>query len=496
MRSSSFIIPSYNPGSDLLKCIKSLDGLDYDKNKYEIVVVDDGSPDDSLKKLEELNISNLRIFRNSHQGAAKTRNFGIEKAEKDTFIFLDQDVIVRNNLLQIYDHAFQLTNSDAVQGNIWEQVVDNNITKIHAKWRHLVFLNKVNDSDGFIKTIVTRNVAIRKKALNEIELKYCYIFDESIKGTGGEDRELGYRMHNLGFKIYLEPKAVVYHKDPDKLIGILVQKYKHAQGDVKHGIGERLFDLNNFKRTVIIPIKEGVPVYFAFLFWLFHIMGAESQRMKKRLNSTNIKLYFFLKRLMDIIGALVGLVIGFPILMLISILIKLDSKGPVIFKQKRLGAGRKEFKMFKFRTMVVDAEKILQSDPSLMETYKKSSYKIKDDPRVTKVGKILRKFSLDELTQLINILRGEMSIVGPRAYKKDEVENQLDVYPELKKHAELVMNVKPGLTGVWQISGRSEIGFEQRIVLDYNYANKASILFDILIILKTIPAVLKSKGAW
>ena len=177
-------------------------------------------------------------------------------------------------------------------------------------------------------------------------------------------------------------------------------------------------------------------------------------------------------------------------------MIKLDSEGPVFFKQKRVGAGGGEFKMFKFRTMVVDAEKILQSNPILMETYKKSSYKIKNDPRVTRVGKLLRKFSLDELPQLVNILKGEMSIVGPRAYKKDEIENQLNILPKLKKYADLVMNVKPGLTGVWQISGRSEIGFEKRIILDYDYAKTRSILIDIVIIFKTLPAVLKSKGAW
>lgn len=207
-------------------------------------------------------------------------------------------------------------------------------------------------------------------------------------------------------------------------------------------------------------------------------------------------MYFFLKRLIDIAGSFVSLILGFPFFLVIAVLIKINSKGPVFFKQKRVGAGGKEFEMFKFRTMVVDAEKILQSDPKLMEIYKKNSYKIKDDPRVTKVGKTLRKFSLDELPQLINIFNGDMSIVGPRAYKKDEIENQLKLHPELKKCAKRATDIKPGLTGVWQISGRSEIGFEQRIVLDYNYATKTSILFDIAIILKTIPVVLKSKGAW
>lgn len=128
--------------------------------------------------------------------------------------------------------------------------------------------------------------------------------------------------------------------------------------------------------------------------------------------------------------------------------------------------------------------------------YKKNSYKIKDDPRVTRVGKSLRKYSLDELPQLVNVLNGKMSLVGPRAYKKDEIGYQSERGPGLRKYIDTVTSIKPGLTGFWQVSGRSEIGFEQRIMLDYNYANKKSFLFDLSIILKTIPVVLKSEGAW
>ncbi|MFS8158758.1 MAG: sugar transferase [Candidatus Roizmanbacteria bacterium] len=210
----------------------------------------------------------------------------------------------------------------------------------------------------------------------------------------------------------------------------------------------------------------------------------------------NDRLYFGLKRLIDFICSLLGIIIGSPLLIAIALLIKSDSPGPVIFRQKRMGLYGKEFRIFKFRTMVVDAEKVLENDPKLLEAYQKNSYKIKDDPRVTKIGDFLRKSSLDELPQLFNIFSGDMSIVGPRAYKKDEMENQLSIHPELKKFAETVIDIKPGLTGMWQISGRSEIGFEKRILLDYDYANKKSILFDMAVMLKTVPVVLLSRGAW
>lgn len=496
MFSYSFIIPSYNSASDLLSCVKSLEKLDYHKNKYEIIIVDDGSSDNTANLIKKLKIPNLKIYCNENRGAASARNFAIEKAINDILVFLDQDVIVNKNLLNIYDWSFNTTKADIVQGNIWEQIIVNRTTQLHALWRKVAFINKVQKNNGFIKTIITRNVAVKKKTLVKVKEKYGFIFNESFRGTGGEDRELGYRLNELGFNIYLEPKAVVKHKDPGSFKEILLQKYKHAQGDVRLGIGEKILDLNNFNRAVIIPIKEGIPFYFAFMLWSSHLAGSEIQRFKIFEEIIRIRFYYFVKRTLDVFLSLMAIIFGFPLFLLIAILIKLDSKGPVIFKQKRMGLGGKEFWMFKFRTMVVDAEKILENSPKLLEIYKKNSYKIKNDPRITKIGIFLRKSSLDELPQVFNILKGDMAIVGPRAYKKDEIENQVQIHKDLKKYAIHVINTKPGLTGIWQTSGRSEIGFENRIILDYQYAIKRNIFFDLLLILKTFPIVLKSKGAW
>lgn len=497
MTSFSFIIPTFNSESDLLMCVKSLSKLKYDKQKFEIIIVDDGSVDGSIAKINKLKLSNLRTFRTLNQGAAGARNYGIEKAKSSILIFLDEDIIVKEDLLAVYENAFETVGADVVQGNVWEQLIDNNLTKVHAKWRRSVFMSKAGYHNGFIKTLVTRNVAVKSDALVKIKQEDGYIFNEMFKGTGGEDRELGYRLQKAGFKIYLESKAIVKHKDPIDLIHILIQKYMHAQGDVRLGIGERMFDLDNFKRVVVLPYRnENVPINISFSLWLFHVFGAEIQRIKQCLNQINIWVYYKFKRFIDIFSSVIGLMIGSPILFLIFLFIKIDSRGPAIFKQKRVSIGWKEFEMFKFRTMIVNAEEILQNNLELLKIYKKSNYKIKDDPRVTRVGKILRKFSLDELPQLINILKGEMSLVGPRAYKKDEIKNQLKIHPELNKYAQLVIGTKPGLTGIWQVSGRSEVGFEKRFIMDYGYASKRNILFDFLIILKTIPVVLKSKGAW
>ncbi|MBI2600047.1 sugar transferase [Candidatus Daviesbacteria bacterium] len=207
-------------------------------------------------------------------------------------------------------------------------------------------------------------------------------------------------------------------------------------------------------------------------------------------------LYEILKRLVDAVGSFVSLVILSPFLICIAIAIKLDSSGP-IFADTPMRAGRngRLFRIYKFRSMVQNAHEILESNPKLLEEYKKNSYKIFNDPRVTRVGKFIRRFSLDELPQFFNILRGEMSIVGPRAYYPYELEEQQEKYPESKKFVRIILSGKPGLTGLWQVTGRSEINFDERVKMDAEYVKKRSLLYDFWIMLKTFPAVLSGKGA-
>lgn len=206
-------------------------------------------------------------------------------------------------------------------------------------------------------------------------------------------------------------------------------------------------------------------------------------------------MYFFLKRIVDIIVSMIALIISAPILFVVALLIRLDSPGPVIFIQDRVGQHGKTFKFYKFRSMVINAEELLYKNEKLLKEYKENSYKIFDDPRVTKIGKFIRKTSLDEFPQFVNVLRGEMSVVGPRAYKSDELIEQQKKYPETKKYVEDLLNVKPGVTGPWQVSGRSEINFDERVKMDAYYANRRSILYDLLILAKTPLAVFEGKGA-
>lgn len=210
-------------------------------------------------------------------------------------------------------------------------------------------------------------------------------------------------------------------------------------------------------------------------------------------------LYDFLKRTLDIIMSVVLLVLFSPAIGLTAIAIRLDSTGPILADTpQRVGRKGRLFRMYKFRSMVANAHEILTSDPGfkqLLDEYKKSGYKLKDDPRITNVGRFIRKYSLDEIPQFLNVLRGEMSIVGPRAYYPDELRDQQKKYPHTQGAVKIVLSVKPGITGVWQVSGRSDINFDKRIQLDANYAQKRNILFDLLIILRTPLAMLSGKGA-
>lgn len=199
------------------------------------------------------------------------------------------------------------------------------------------------------------------------------------------------------------------------------------------------------------------------------------------------KLYDYIKRLFDIVCSLAALIFLCPILLLVCIAIKAESPGPVIFKQQRIGSNGKPFKMYKFRSMVADAEK-LKADLIKKNERNGPMFKMKNDPRVTKVGRFIRNTSIDELPQLVNILKGEMSIVGPRPSLPNEVKQ---FEPWMLER----LNVKPGLTCYWQVQGRDNIEFEEWMKLDVKYIRDRGFLLDLKLIFKTFFVLLGDKSA-
>lgn len=210
-------------------------------------------------------------------------------------------------------------------------------------------------------------------------------------------------------------------------------------------------------------------------------------------------MYELAKRLTDVLFSVILIIIFSPIIAIVALAIRLDSNGPVLADTpERVGKNGKLFKMYKFRSMIQNAHEILRENPKFAkfyEEYRKGSYKLKDDPRITRVGHFIRKHSLDEVPQLLNVLAGDMSLVGPRAYYPDELRNQQRKYPQTRNAVKIVLSVKPGITGFWQVSGRSEINFDKRIKMDAAYVKKRSILYDLLIVLKTPWAMVSGKGA-
>lgn len=213
-----------------------------------------------------------------------------------------------------------------------------------------------------------------------------------------------------------------------------------------------------------------------------------AQMERPRVRPNEGKIYLRVKRTLDIVGSLGGIVVLSPVFLAAAAAVFLDDPGSVIFKQKRNGQGNRVFEIYKFRSMCRDAPK-MQMQMQKLNELKGPAFKMKDDPRVTRVGKFLRRTSIDELPQLFNVLRGEMSLVGPRPLPTYETE-QLAPWQRQR------LLVKPGLTCYWQISGRNDVEFDEWMEMDCRYIADAGIWTDMRIILKTITAVIKRKGAY
>ena len=205
-------------------------------------------------------------------------------------------------------------------------------------------------------------------------------------------------------------------------------------------------------------------------------------------NSVRKKVYLAIKRLIDIIGSLIGIILLSPLYIIIAILIKFDSPGKIVFGHTRKGKGGKDIKVYKFRTMYSNANEIFESFTSEQKEEYYKNFKLDNDPRVTKLGGFLRKTSLDELPQLFNILKGDMTIIGPRPI----VEKEISKYGD---KAEKLFSVVPGLAGYWQANGRSDTTYEERVEMDMYYIDNMSFYLDVKILFQTAISVLKGEGA-
>lgn len=198
--------------------------------------------------------------------------------------------------------------------------------------------------------------------------------------------------------------------------------------------------------------------------------------------------YDFVKRFADIACSAIAIILLSPFFIIISIAIKATSKGPAIFVHKRVGKNGKEIGIYKFRSMVMNAEELIKEFTPEQKAEFQKNFKLENDPRITKIGKFLRKTSLDELPQLFNVLKGDLSLVGPRPI----IQKETEIYGEYKK---MLLSVKPGLTGFWAANGRSSTSYKRRRAMEIYYVKNRSLLFDIKILFKTVISVFKGEGA-
>jgi Undecaprenyl-phosphate galactose phosphotransferase WbaP len=254
------------------------------------------------------------------------------------------------------------------------------------------------------------------------------------------------------------------------------KKLKHLQNT----------SVSSFRYNVLIPNFYNISSIWMSVRDFSGVLGIDTS------NKLNMPVNLGIKRFMDICLFIFGGIIVLPFLLIIALIVKLDSPGNILYKQKRLGINGRHFYAYKFRTMVTDADKklqdILETDPALKKEWEEN-YKLHKDPRITKIGKFLRRTSIDEFPQLINIIKGEMSLVGPRPIIDDEIEKYGEDYNR-------VFSVKPGLTGLWQVSGRSDSNYLDRVAYDIYYQQSWSVWLDLWIIFKTFGVVLIGKGAY
>ncbi|MGC8867019.1 MAG: undecaprenyl-phosphate galactose phosphotransferase WbaP [Elusimicrobiales bacterium] len=310
---------------------------------------------------------------------------------------------------------------------------------------------------------------------NEINL--CYEIAGFIDDTS-EKEVIGYKIHKGINNIERYIKSA-------HITDVIIAKENLTKNELQRLINTVQHKAQN---VIYIPEIEGIAISGTEIKYFFYeqAFGIEIK------NNLSNPIIYLTKRIIDYITAVIVTILLLPIFVIISILIKFDSKGPIIYSHKRVGKNGRYFNCYKFRTMYADADRrlkeILEKDPEKKKEWERF-WKLKDDPRVTKLGKFLRKTSLDELPQIFNVLKGEMSLVGPRPVVQKEID---DYY---KEDAQYYFKVPPGVTGLWQVSGRSNTSYEYRISLDSWYVKNWNLWLDIVILLKTVKAVIKKEGA-
>lgn len=540
MKTVSVIVPAFNAADTLGECLAALLNQTAPRSSYEIIVVDDGSLDATADVAARYCDQGVRLVRQHNQGAAGARNTGVAHADCDLLLFTDSDCVPQPDWIERMVAAFDDPETVGAKGTylthqrrLVARFVQIEYEDRYDRMRNQERIDFIDTySAGYCRDVFQQNGG----------------FDVSARFL--EDQEFSFRLAEKGYKLVFVAEAKVSHRHDQDVIEYIERKFnigvwkarviqRHPDRLASDTHTPPVLKLQILLLFLSLPLlliawalqllgmawwqamactgMAGVVGFFAsglpFLLKAWHkdravalvtpvmlavramALGAgyaigllrfvhlEPQerpilRARQRL----------LKRLMDVVGAAVCLIVTAPLGLAIAMAIKLDSSGPVLYTQDRVGINGRTFRLLKFRTMVQGADKQLGELIDLAHL-EEPAFKLKNDPRVTHVGGYLRRTSLDELPQLLNVLRGDMSLVGPRPEEAWLVRLYND-------HQRRRLAVKPGITGPMQVNGRGDLSFAQRLELELDYIEHYSLRRDIAILLKTVPVVLKGQGAY
>jgi lipopolysaccharide/colanic/teichoic acid biosynthesis glycosyltransferase/glycosyltransferase involved in cell wall biosynthesis len=529
----SVVIPAKNAAATLLVCLEALKNQDGFKiwDDYEVIVVDDGSTDstaDIAKKMGAIVISQ------PNGGPAAARNAGAKMASGELLLFTDADCIPDCNWIAELVRPFDDPKVIGAKG-VYRTNENGWIARfVQAEYAYKYEKMKRQAAIDFIDTY---SAAYRRDVFLENGG-----FDESFPVPSVEDQEFSFRLAGKGYKLVFQPGAAVFHAHDRNMGEYIRRKYGigYWKAYLLHWLPEKTFNDSHTPPSqrwqivllglalisgLIIPLWQAsvwltlaallLIVFSSFLFLRFAYnydrkislillpmvfvraatlgVGLTAGFLFPRSSIGHAREGYKLmerviKRGMDISGAIVGLLLSLPVVLLAGIAIKLDSYGPVFFLQERAGENGKPFNMVKLRTMVAGAEQLVQS-VLRYNTLNGPVFKIPNDPRVTRVGRYLRRWSLDEFPQFWNVLKGEMSLVGPRP-------EEIWVVAQYNDAQRQRLLVKPGLTGPMQVNGRGCLDMDQRLQIEIDYINNYSLKKDISILLQTFQAIFSGRGAY
>ncbi|HEY77303.1 MAG TPA: glycosyltransferase [Thermoflexia bacterium] len=527
----SVVIPVHNGEETLEACLAALERQTVDRSRYEVIVVDDGSTD---RTPEIARRHSVHLIRQEQAGPAVARNRGAEAARGQILLFTDADCIPAPDWIARMVAPFrdpEVVGAKGVYRTHQQGWVPRFVqVEYEERYRRMAGRERIDFVDTY-SAAYRRDVFLANGG-----------FDPLFPTPSVEDQEFSFRLARKGYRLVFVPDAVVYHRHDQNLAEYWRRKFRigywktlllrwhperavqdsHTPQTLKAQVGLMGMMLGlALLAPFLAPARWGLAGAAALFLlttvpFLAHVLRRDPALLPIALPMLAVRalalgtgmaaglarfgtrasprpapisgLNRVLKRGMDIVGGAIGLLLSGPLIGLLAVAIKLDSPGPVFFVQERAGLNGRPFRMVKLRTMVDGAEEMLEELVDL-DSLPAPAFKLQDDPRVTRVGRFLRRTSLDELPQFWNVLRGEMSLVGPRPEEMRVVR----LYEDWHRQR---LAVKPGMTGPMQVNGRADLSFDERVRLELDYIENYSLWKDLCILAKTVIAVLSGRGAY